>query len=115
VSGYSTKDVAADAKDAARKWATFGYTPDGGKAPTVTAGALKSFDAGGAKGQEATATVTVHDTDPCSPPRGVVHAAAVSLKTGEVAVLVVIADQGVSDQAADADLEKIAQSVRPTA
>lgn len=116
VAGYSTKDVAADAKDAARKWGTFGYTPDSGAAPTVTVGAAQAVDAGGTPGQEVTATVTVHDSgDPCSPPRGVVHAVAVPLKTGEVAVLVVIADQGVSDQVADADLQKIARSVRLTA
>jgi hypothetical protein len=116
VAGYGTKDLAGDAKDAARKWATFGYTPDGGSAPTVTLGGAEQVDAAGTQGQEVTATVTVHDGgNPCSPPRGVVHAVAVPLKTGEVAVLVVIADQGVSDQVADADLQKIARSVRLTA
>jgi hypothetical protein len=115
VAGYSTQDLAADAKDAAQKWGTYGYTPSSGNAPTVTVGGARPIDAGGTPGQEATATVTVHDSgDPCSPPRGVVHAAAVPLKTGEVAVLVVIADQGVSDEFADADLEKIARSVRLT-
>jgi hypothetical protein len=116
VSGYRTTDVAAAAKDAAQKWATYGYTPDSGSAPTVTVSGASPIDAGGIPGQEASATVTVHDSgDPCSPPRGVVHAAAVPLKSGEVAVLVVIADQGVSDEAADADLIKIARSLRPTA
>jgi hypothetical protein len=116
VAGYSAKDLAADATDAARKWGTFGYTPGSGDAPTVTVGGAQPIDAGGTQGQEVTATVTVHDSgDPCSPPRGVVHAVAVPLRTGEVAVLVVIADQGVSDQAADADLQKIARSVRLTA
>jgi hypothetical protein len=116
VAGYSTKDLAADAKDAAQRWATYGYTPSSGNAPTVTVGGAQPIDAGGTPGREATATVTVHDSgDPCSPPRGVVHAAAVPLTTGEVAVLVVIADQGVPDEFADADLEKIARSVRLTA
>ena len=117
VSGYSTTDLAADAKDAAAKWARFGYTPDsGGSAPTVTVGATKAIDTGGPQAQEATATVTVHDAgQPCSPPRGVVHAVAIPLKDGKVSVLVVIADQGVSDAAADAELEKIAGSVRLTA
>lgn len=118
VSGYSTKDLAADAKDAARKWATFGYTPDsGGSAPTVTVGGTKAIDTGGGtQAQEATASVTVHDGgNPCSPPRGIVHAVAIPLKNGTVSVLVVIADQGVADAAADSDLEKIAGSVRITA
>jgi hypothetical protein len=118
VSGYSTTDVAADAKDAARKWANFGYTPDsGGSAPTVTVGGTKAIDTGGGtQAQEATANVTVHDGgDPCSPPQGIVHAVAIPLRNGTVSVLVVIADQGVSDAAADGDLEKIAGSVRITA
>lgn len=116
VAGYRTADAAADAQDAARKWATFGYTPyaDGG-VPTVTLGAAEPLDAGGVSGKEVRATVTVYDNDPCSPPHAVVYAAAVPLRSGEVAVLVVMADQGVSDQAADADLRKIAASVRPTA
>jgi hypothetical protein len=117
VSGYSTKDVAADARDAARKWATFGYTPDsGGSAPSVTVGGTKAIDTGGGtQAQEATATVTVHDNDSCSPPRAIVHAVAIPLKNGTVSVLVVIADQGVADAAPDSELEKIAGSVRITA
>lgn len=119
VQGYSTTDLALDAKDAARKWGTFGYTPDsGGSAPTVNVGATtKPIDAGGGvRAQEATANVTVHDPgDPCSPPRGIIHAVAIPLKDGTVSVLIVIADQGVSDAAADADLEKIAGSLRLTA
>jgi hypothetical protein len=116
VTGYRTGDVAADAQDAARKWANFGYTPysDGGP-PTVTVAAARSLDAGGATGQEVSAAVTVYDNNPCSPPRAVVYTVAVRLKSGEVAVLVVMADQGVAGQAADADLRKIAASVRPTA
>ena len=116
VSGYSTTDLAADAKDAAQKWARYGYKPDsGGSDPTVTIGATKAIDAGGTQAQEATATVTVHGgSDPCSPPRAVVHTVAIPIKDGTVSVLIVIADQGVSDAAADADLEKIAGSVRLT-
>lgn len=119
VQGYSTADVALDARDAARKWATFGYTPDsGGSAPTVNVTATtKPIDTGGGvQAQEATANVAVHDgSDPCSPPQGVVHTVAIPLKNGSVSVLIVIADQGVSDAPADADLEKIASSVRLTA
>jgi hypothetical protein len=117
VSGYSTADLAGDAQDAARKWATYGYTPDdGGSAPTVTLGATQAISAGGVSAQEATATVAVHDgANACSPPRGVVHAVAVPLKSGGVSVLVVIADQGVADAMPDADLQKIAASARPTA
>jgi hypothetical protein len=116
VTGYRTGDAAADAQDAARKWANFGYTPysDGG-VPTVTVGAARSLDAGGVTGQEVSAAVTVYDNNPCSPPRAVVYTVAVPLKSGEVAILVVMADQGVSGQAADADLRRIAASVRPTA
>ena len=116
VTGYRTGDAAADAQDAARKWANFGYTPysDGG-APTVTVGAARSLDAGGVTGQEVSAAVTVYDNNPCSPPRAVVYTVAVPLKSGEVTVLVVMADQGVAGQAADADLRRIAASVRPTA
>jgi hypothetical protein len=117
VSGYSTADLAGDAQDAARKWATYGYTPDaGGSAPTVTLGATQTISAGGVSAQESTATVTVHDgANACSPPRGIVHAVAVPLKSGGVSVLVVIADQGVADAMPDADLQKIAASARPTA
>lgn len=116
VAGYRTADAAADARDAALKWATFGYTPDdNGGPPTVRIGAARPLNAGGVTGQEVSASVTVYDNNPCSPPRAVVYTVAVPLKTGEVAVLVVMADQGVSDQAADANLRKIAASVRPTA
>jgi hypothetical protein len=117
VSGYSTTDLAADAADAAGKWGRFGYTPDSkGSAPTVRIGGTKAIDTGGGtRAQEATAFVTVHDAaDPCSPPRAIVHAVAVPLKDGKVSVLIVIADQGTSDAVADADLEKIAGSVRLT-
>ena len=116
VTGYRTGDAAADAQDAARKWANFGYTPySNGGAPTVAVGAARSLDAGGVTGQEVSAAVTVYDNNPCSPPRAVVYTVAVPLKSGEVAVLVVMADQGVAGQAAVADLRKIAASVRPTA
>lgn len=114
VSGYSTTDLAADARDAAQKWAGYGYTPDGGGAPAVSVGAPKAIDASGTKAQEATANVTVHDSNACSPPRAIVHAVAIPLKNGKVSVLIVIADQGVSDAAADSELEKIAGSVRLT-
>jgi hypothetical protein len=117
VTGYVTTDPAADAKDAARKWATNGYAPDsGGSAPTVAVGAPRPISVGGVTGQEATATVTVRDRrNPCSPPGAVVHTVAMPPKNGQVAVLIVIADQSVSDAAADADLQKIAGSLRPTA
>lgn len=116
VTGYRTTDLAADAKDAARKWATFAYTPGGGgSAPSVTVSGTRPVDTGAATGQEATATVAVHDAgNRCAPPRGIVHAVAVPLKNGEVAVLVVAADQGVADAVPDADLQKIAASVRRT-
>ena len=116
VSGYSTTDLAADAKDAAQKWARYGYKPDsGGSDPTVTFGATKAINASGTQAQEATASVVVHGgSDSCSPPRAVVHTAAIPLKDGTVSVLIVIADQGVSDAAADADLVKIAESIRLT-
>ena len=117
VSGYSTADLAGDAKDAARKWATYGYAPDdGGPAPTVILTATQAVSAGDVSAQEATATVAMHDGgDPCAPPLGIVHAVAVPLRSGEVSVLVVIADQGVTDAAPYPDLQKIAASVRPTA
>lgn len=115
VAGYGRTDPADDAKDAARTWATYGYAPGtGGSAPTVTLSAPKALSASGTRATEVTATVAVHDDEPCSPPRGVVHAVAVPLKSGQVSVLVVLADQGVSDATSDADLEKIAGSARPT-
>lgn len=117
VTGYVTTDPAADAKDAARKWATDGYAPDGGGSPpTVTVGAPHPISVGGVTGQEATATVTVRDRrNSCSPPGAVVHTVAMPPKNGRVAVLIVIADQSVADAASDADLQKIAGSLRPTA
>ncbi|GLY73024.1 hypothetical protein Airi01_012910 [Actinoallomurus iriomotensis] len=115
VADYGESDPAAAAKDAARTWATYGYAPGtGGSAPTVTLRAPKPLTTGGSQAMEVTATVTVHDDEPCSPPRGVVHAVAVPLKGGEVSVLIVIADQGVPDATSDTDLEKIARSARPT-
>jgi hypothetical protein len=115
VAGYATTDLAADAADAARKWGTYAYTPDNGQAPAVSLGAATAVDAGGTPAKEVTATVTVRDhSDACNPPRGVVHAVATTLKNGKVAVLIVVADQGVGDAAADADLQKIATSLRRT-
>jgi hypothetical protein len=115
VAGYGRTDPAGAAKDAARTWATYGYSPDtGGSAPAVTLSAPKAPSASGTGATEVTATVTVHDDEPCSPPRGVVHAVAVPLKSGEVSVLIVMADQGVPDATSDTDLEKIAGSARPT-
>ena len=73
----------------------------------------QTINIGGPSGKEATATVTVRDrSDPCSPPRAVVHAVATPAKNGRVAVLVVLADQGVSDAALAADLQTIAGSLR---
>ena len=115
VTGYATTDLAADAADAARKWGTYGYTPDNGQAPAVSLSPAKAIDAGGTPAKEVTATVTLRDhSDPCNPPRGIVHAVATTLKNGKVAVLIVIADQGVADAANDADLLKIAGSLRRT-
>lgn len=115
VTEYGTTDLAADAADAARKWGTYAYTPDKGRAPAVSLSAATAIDAGGTPGKEVTATVTLRDhSDPCNPPRGVVHAAATTLKNGHVAVLLVIGDQGVGDAAPDTDLQKIAGSLRRT-
>jgi hypothetical protein len=115
VTGYTTTDLAADAADAARKWGTYAYTPDNGQAPAVSLSPAKAIDAGGTPAQEVTATVTVRDhSDPCEPPRGIVHAVATTLKNGKVSVLIVVADQGVADAADDADLLKIAGSLRRT-
>ena len=115
VTGYITTDLAADAADAARKWGTYAYTPDNGQAPAVSLSPAKAIDAGGTPAQEVTATVTLRDhSDPCNPPRGIVHAVATTLKNGKVSVLVVMADQGVGDAANDADLLKIAGSLRRT-
>ena len=103
------------AADAARKWGTYAYTPDNGQAPAVSLSPAKAIDAGGTPAQEVTATVTLRDhSDPCNPPRGIVHAVATTLKNGKVSVLVVMADQGVGDAANDADLLKIAGSLRRT-
>jgi hypothetical protein len=116
VTGYSTTDPALDALDAAHKWATDGYAPTKGHpAPVVTLSGARAVKVGGLPGQEATATVTVRDrSDPCAPPRAVVHTVAGPAKGGKVPVLIVIADQGVSGAALDADLMKIAGSLRPT-
>lgn len=117
VTGYVTTDPAADAKDAAQKWATYGYeTDENSPAPSVTISGPTPMNAGGVQAQLATATVTVHDTaNKCMPPRAIVHVVAVPTKDGKVAVLVVLADQGVADAAPDSDLQKIAATVRPTA
>lgn len=114
VTGYKTTDPALDALDAARKWASAGYAPTKGHpAPIVKLSSAQTINIGGPSGKEATATVTVRDrSDPCSPPRAIVHTVATPAKNGRVAVLVVLADQGVGDAALAADLQKIAGSLR---
>ena len=75
-----------------------GTRRDGGSAPTVTVGATQAIaPAGAGSGGHGDRDRARRRQSRAPPPRGVVHAAAVPLKTGRVAVLVVIADQGVSD------------------
>jgi hypothetical protein len=114
VSGYGATNPADDATEAAREWATYGYTSGTtGTAPTVTLSAARHLPEH--RAVEVTATVTVHDDDTCAPPRSVVHAVALPVDKDEVAVLVVLADQDVPDAMTDTDLERIATSARPTA
>jgi hypothetical protein len=115
-------DLATDAGNAAENWATFAYRAPSGTPPKITISPAQSTTVTGSAGQLVKATVVMQNhSDPCAPPSAVVYAVAAKAKAkakakdGSSVVLVVVADQGTSDSASDADLQKIAGSLRLTA
>jgi hypothetical protein len=115
VSSSTGADMSALARGAARSWATAVYTPAaGGSPPTVTLGRTQAITAGGLQGEEVTARVVVHSTNPCDPPAAVVHVVAALTKSGGAVVLIVYADQRVPDAAGEQDLSRVVSSFRPT-
>jgi hypothetical protein len=59
-----------------------------------------------------TSRVVVPVDGPCDPPRGVIHTIALPGTAGGAIVWVLVADQGVDDAVAEADIDQMIGSIR---
>ncbi|HEU5023974.1 MAG TPA: hypothetical protein VFV01_03550 [Spirillospora sp.] len=112
---YVDGGLAAVAEDAARKWATDAYAPDGGRPPAVTLKAPKTVRVGRAYAVRVHADAVPNGGGACAAPSGSVDVLAIpGTGPGKTTVFVVLRDTGVPDAAPAAVVEKVIGSVRPS-
>lgn len=113
ISGADERDPVVAAEQAIRKWARLGWGTEAGAPPAVTMNPPKpvSVDDGRVDGQLVSATITPAEPGPCVPPTMFVSVLALPNDSG-AALLIGLADQGVPDAVAPADIDRALTSVR---
>lgn len=113
--GAATTDLGTLATSGAQQWAVAAYAPPpGSPAPGVSVSQAKAITIAGMKAVEATAKVTTHGGSRCDPPNAIIYAVALPGRNGGPPVsFVIVSDQGTSDAASEADLQRIVNSIRP--
>ncbi|WP_327141135.1 hypothetical protein [Nocardia sp. NBC_01327] len=114
VTGSKIADLAGAARDVADTWSKAATADNGDSNPQITLSSAETLTIQGRAAAHVTATITNQGAVDCKhTPSGVVHAIALTDNVGQAVVMVIYADQGVSDAATADTMRQMYTTVRP--